>query len=102
MIKEDNRYIRAFESGHIGGYRQPAEDTTNYRYRNVILTNALKGLTSSPKPAKRNLFYTKRPKSLRLHTQRFESFTALGSFHAGNSPVRCVINWGAVYNQTRT
>jgi hypothetical protein len=41
IIKEDNRYIRAFASGHIGGYRQPGEDTTNHRYRNVILTNAL-------------------------------------------------------------
>ncbi len=32
---------RAFASNHIGRYRQPGEDTTNYRYRNVILTNAL-------------------------------------------------------------
>ncbi len=41
----DNRYIiiRAFVSGHIGRYRQPGEDPTNYRYRNVILTNALGG-----------------------------------------------------------
>ena len=35
------KITRAFASGHIGRYRQPGEDTTNYRYRNVILTNAL-------------------------------------------------------------
>jgi hypothetical protein len=34
-------FIRAFGSGHIGGYRQPAENPTNHRYRNVILTNEL-------------------------------------------------------------
>ena len=36
--------IRAFGLGHIGRYRQPGEDTTNFRYRNVILTNALDGI----------------------------------------------------------
>ena len=35
------KIIRAFGSGHIGGYRQTGEDPTDHRYRNVILTNAL-------------------------------------------------------------
>ena len=39
--KQWRKIIRAFGSGYIGRYRQPWEDTTNHRYRNVILTNAL-------------------------------------------------------------
>jgi len=35
------KIIRAFGSGHIECYRQPGENPTNHRYRNVILTNAL-------------------------------------------------------------
>jgi len=42
IIKDDNRYvIRAFGSDQIGCYRQPGEDPADYRYRKVILTNAL-------------------------------------------------------------
>jgi len=39
-----SRYKLDIGSGHIGCYRQPGEDPTNHRYRNVILTNALDGL----------------------------------------------------------
>ena len=37
MIQDSN----VVGSGHIGCYRQSGEDPKNYRYRNIILTNAL-------------------------------------------------------------
>ena len=40
-LQKWRKIIRAFGSGHIGCYRQPGENPTNHRYRNVILTNAL-------------------------------------------------------------
>ncbi len=40
-LQKRRKIIGAFGSGHIGCYRQPGENPTNYRYRNVILTNAI-------------------------------------------------------------
>jgi hypothetical protein len=45
MFVKVKKIIRAFGSGHIGCYRQPGQDPTNHRYRNVILTNALDELS---------------------------------------------------------
>jgi hypothetical protein len=36
------KLLERFGSTHIGRYRQPGEDTTNYRYRNVFLTTTLR------------------------------------------------------------
>ena len=41
---------------------------------------------------------TNRLKSLRIHTQRFTSFTVFDSFNVNNAPIRYAINCGAVYN----
>jgi hypothetical protein len=43
-LLKGRKIIRAFGSGHFGCYRQPGENPTNHRYRNVILTNALRQL----------------------------------------------------------
>jgi hypothetical protein len=42
MVVCNGLKLLAFGTGHIGGYRLPGEDTTNYRYRNVILTTTLR------------------------------------------------------------
>ena len=54
MSVKMKKIIRAFGSGHIGCYRQPGQDPKNYRYRNVILTNALQIKAFE----KRNVFLT--------------------------------------------
>ena len=49
--------IRAFGSGHIGGYRQTGEDPTDHRYRNVILTNALDAMGTRRRLGHENMHF---------------------------------------------